>query len=219
MYYSKRKRRYNFNKILTIQRGFRDVSGYVLAALQSKTENANIQAMLYDICSKTTPAASPACSKLATIDFDLFYNSSHNTLSDLQTLNIEVLRRKTEICGILYNVRKIKSVFNCQYPNLIENCDKCIITEKTATTDAVFDCSNSKILDINNIGGLEYSLEQLSPLFESNNEYKTLLSAAIQQLSEMVETPLTTNFASTESNIRLINIAIRNISDLLGEFG
>lgn len=204
-------------KILQIQTAFRDVSGYVMAAVQSKTENARIQAMLYNICKGTRPTQSPACSKLATIDFDLFYNTDQNTIFDLEKLNLEIYRRKDEICQLLRNVRIIKGALSCTYDNLIPECAQgCNIVAATASTDGIFDCSNSPIFDINNVGYLKYSLEQLSPLFQVN-DYKTLLTEALGQLSYMIETPIATNFVTTESNMRLINAAIRDVTDLIEE--
>jgi hypothetical protein len=213
------KDNYVSDKVITLQTAFRDVSGYVLATIKSKTENARIQGMLYNICSGTTPDASPSCAKLATLDFDLFYtNPTHSTLSDLEILNRQIFARREEICQILHNIRIIKSTLGCTYiPRTPECSEGCIIKSATSGPSgsaAVFDCSNSTIFDFNNIGGLRYSLEQLSPLFDAP-KYKTLLADVMTKLSYIVETPSLASFETTDNNIRLINTAIKDISDLV----
>lgn len=213
------KDNYVSDKIITLQTAFKDVSGYVLAMVKSKTENARIQGMLYNICTDTTPDASPACAKLATLDFDLFYtNPTHSTLSDLDTLNTQIFARRAEICQILHNIRIIKSTLDCTYIPKIPECrEGCIIKSATAGpsgSPAVFDCSNSTIFDVNNIGGLRYSLEQLSPLFDSRN-YRSLLANVMSKLSYIVETPSLGSFELTDNNIRLINTAIKDIRSLV----
>jgi len=210
------------NKILEIKQKFQDISGYVLATIQSKAENANIQALLFSICSRTDPVSSPACAKLATLDFDKFYtNTAYNTLADLDKLNIKIYERREEICLNLYNVRKIKSILGCNYTPLIAACDKgCRLVPATAATattpatSAYLDCSGTDIFDINNVGGLTQSLQEISPLFDVP-AYKSILADVITNLSYIVETPSLNNLPTSTPNLNLINKAIDSIQELI----
>jgi len=210
------------NKILEIKQKFQDISGYVSATIKSKAENANIQALLFSICSKTDPVSSPACAKLATLDFDKFYtNSAYNTLADLDMLNIKIYERREEICLHLYNVRKIKSILGCNYTPLIPACDKgCQLmsaTPATATkpaTPAYLDCAGTDIFDINNVGGLTQSLQEISPLFDVS-AYKSILTDVITNLSYIIETPSLNNIPTSIPNLNLIDTAINTIEELI----
>lgn len=202
-------------KVLTLQRHFRDVSGYVIAAMKSKAENAKIQAMLLEICSKTNPTDSPACAKLATLDFDLFYTSpTQNTLADLETLNVELYTRREEVCAILHEIRSIKSALGCGYELVADRfAPECSVGCST-NPDGIIDCSNTIIFDINAVGGLKYSLEQISPLFDTP-DYNVILQSVMSQLSYVVETPYLGNFDRSYMNLRLINNAINDIRALV----
>jgi hypothetical protein len=203
-------------KILSLQRAFRDVSGYVIAAVKSKEENAKIQSLLFEVCSNTNSVASPACAKLATLDFDLFYTSpTHNTLADLEVLNQQLYMRREEVCTILRNIRNIKRTLGCPYtPNAAECTEGCKITPATATTKETVDCSNTTIFDINGIGALRYSLEQLSPLFDKEG-YTDILKSVMERLSYIVQTPSLANFNNSIHNMKLISTAIREIQELV----
>lgn len=196
--------------IKTLQQHFRDISGSVIAVMKSKAENASIQGMLLEVCSNTTPADSPACAKLATLDFDLFYTSpTHNTLADLESLNSQLYVRREEVCAILNNIRFVKSSLGCSYSPLVAEC-----SEGCSTKPGVYDCSNSTIFDINGVGGLKYALEQISPLFDKP-AYNDILKSVLQQLSYVVETPSLAKFDMSYDNMRLITTAINDIRGMI----
>lgn len=196
------------NQILTIQNAFKDISGYVLATISSKDENSNIQAMLFDICKNTNPNNSPACAKLATLDFDLFYtNPTHDTLADLEELNIQIFTRREEVCQIIHNIRKVKKVLNCNYTPLVPECMK-----DGGPSSDVFEFSNSNIFDLNAVGGLKYNLEELSPLFDIP-AYSTILKSVMDRLAYIVETPSLASIDPSQ-NINLIIKVLEQITEL-----
>jgi hypothetical protein len=176
------------DQVLQMKQLFKDISGYVISAVKTKEENAKIQGMVYTLCKNTTPTQSPACAKLAKLDFDLFYtNPTHNTLADLENLNTELYMRREEVCGILHNIRTIKSVLGCSYePRVAECSEGCNIDP----VNKIYDCSNSNIFDINGVGSLRYNLEQISPLFDVP-AYNILLESIMANLSYIVENPIT----------------------------
>jgi hypothetical protein len=195
-------------QVLTMQNAFKDISGYVLATVKSKDENSKIQGMLINICKNTTPEQSPACAKLATLDFDLFYtNPTHNTLADLEELNIQIYTRREEVCQILHNIRIVKNILNCNYTPLVPEC-----SEGCNPASPTFDCANTDIFDVNNVGGLKYNLEELSPLFDVP-AYSTLLKSVMDKLSYIVETPSLASIDPSK-NINLIRTVLGQITDL-----
>jgi hypothetical protein len=202
-------------QVQILQDAFKDISGYVLSTMQSKAENAKIQAMLFEVCKDANSTQWPACAKLATIDFDLFYtNPTHSTLADLETLNIKIYERRNEVCAILHNIRTIKNILGCSgnsYPNPIPECSEGCNIDNNAR---IFDCSNSTIFDTNNIGGLRYSLEQLSPLFDVP-AYSGILTDVLDKLSYVVETPSLLNFTASDANMRMITSAINDVKSLI----
>ena len=114
---------------------------------------------------------------------------------------------------MLYNIRIIKNTLGCIYPN-IADCSGCKFTPATKTTKAVYDCSNTTLFDLNNIGGLKYSLEEISPLFEIP-AYKSLLENILNNLSYIIEAPTLASFKSSDNNTKSIIITLNQIKDLL----
>jgi hypothetical protein len=201
-------------QILQLQNSFRDISGYVLGTIKAKNENSKFQAMLYDVCRGTTPASSPSCEKLAKLDFDLFYtNPTRNTLADLEYLNNQIFLRREEICQMLYNIRVVRTTLGCTY-EMRAQCEGCVLRPATSNRKAVYDCSNTRIFDLNNVAGLKYSLEEISPLFEIP-AYKEILSSVMENLSYIVETPSLASFENMYTKSIYANNAFNQIKVLI----
>jgi hypothetical protein len=114
---------------------------------------------------------------------------------------------------MLYNIRLIRSTLGCQYPKLAE-CEGCVLKPATRNKKAEYDCTNTTLFDLNNVDGLKYSLEEISPLFEIP-AYKSLLSSVIENLSYIVETPSLASFEFSDENMKLAIIALNQIKDLI----
>jgi hypothetical protein len=132
---------------------------------------------------------------------------------DLQQLNTELYSRREEICDILHNIRNIKSSLGCTYQPLIPECSQGCKIDNTVTPP-IYDCSNTTIFDINAVGQLSYSLQQISPLFEVP-AYNTVLRNVMESLSYVIETPSVANFANSDANLKLINTAVRDIQEMI----
>lgn len=201
-------------QILQLQNNFRDISGYVLGSIKAKDENSKFQGMLYDVCRGTTPTSSPACAKLATLDFDLFYtNPTRNTLADLEKLNNQIFLRREEICQMLYNIRVVRTTLGCTY-EMRAQCEGCVLRPATSDSKAVYDCSNTTVFDLNNVAGLKYSLEEISPLFEIP-AYKEILSSVMENLSYIVEAPSLASFEISDNDTKKIKNALEQIQLLI----
>jgi integrase/recombinase XerD len=201
-------------QILILQNHFIDISGYVVGAFKAKNENSKFQGMLYDVCRGTTPASSPACAKLATLDFDLFYtNPTVNTLADLEELNNQIFLRREEICQMLYNIRLVRNTLGCTYQQRAQ-CQGCVLRPATSDRRAVNDCSNTTLFDLNNVAALKYSLEEISPLFEIP-AYKEILSSVMENLSYIVEAPSLASFENIDSKAKYAKYALTQIKELV----
>jgi hypothetical protein len=149
----------NINKqLVSLKQAFRDVSGSLIAMLQSKTENARAQGILYNFCSLSNPTDSPACARLATLDYDLFYkNPTQSVLSDLEVLQYNVMQREQEICQYLYNLRYVKTTIGCGYESPITDCTTCIDYQGFNDPRIVKDASNNYVVgSIDNTNNIVY---------------------------------------------------------------
>lgn len=219
------------SKIQKLRNLFKDVSGTVISLTWAKKENANIQATLYDACASTTPVSSPACAKLATIDYDLFYkNPTQSTLSDLETLNYYRFYREQEICTTIANLKTVSSILpGCSYISNITDCVGMNINKDTGQLSQ-FDPNDSSVdangnryyqdkkayidFDINNVEVLKDALMQLSPLFQ-RSDYNDLLANVFTQLSYVLRIPDLTDFSTASMKFNSISAAIKDIRSLL----
>lgn len=219
------------SKLQRLRNLFRDVSGTVISLTWAKQENANIQATLYDACASTTPISSPACAKLATIDYDLFYtNPTQSTLSDLETLNYYRFYREQEICTTIANLKTVASILpSCSYTSNITDCPGMNINKETGQisqfdpNDSSVDSNGNKYyqdkksyinFDINNVEVFKEALMQLSPLFQ-RSDYNDLLTNVFTQLSYVLRIPDLTDFSTASMKFNSISGAIKDIRSLL----
>ena len=213
------------NKLNKLRDLFKDVSGTVTSVMWAKSENANIQATVYDACYATTPVKSPACAKLATIDFDLFYTDpTYSTLSELETLNYYRFLREQELCTSIVNLRIVKNIIGCTYTSIVTDC------RGVSDNMGEFDPTSSQFkysdettktgmktymdFDINNVEALKYVLTEISPLFQVT-AYKGILENVLERLSFILRTPSLADFANSSIKFDQIGKAITDIRSLL----
>jgi len=209
-------------KISTLQRSFKDVSGAVGTAIKSKYENSEIQANIFDICKNLTPTASPACAKLATIDYDIFYkNPTQSVLSDLETLTYNRILLESELCTSIIAVQQVKSLIKCGYTSMASKycANLCApgINNCAISTQLAYSSGDSKQyieFDQNNVEGLKYALTNISPLFTAST-YKDILSSAITSLTTVLINPQLIDFSTSNQKMRYINKLIDDIQTTL----
>lgn len=210
-------------KVSTLQQLFKDVSGSILNSIRSKFENSEIQANLFNICKGLTPEASPACAKLATIDYDTFYtNPRHSVLSDLETLTYNRNVLESELCTGIIAVQQVKQVVGCTYTskasryckdicNPSDPAGNCYISTQTAYGDG-----NKQYIDFDqtNVEGLKVALMNISPLF-TTSAYKDIVASAITSLTTVLIDPALVDFSNAKQKIGFINQAIKNMKTIL----
>ena len=211
-------------KISTLQTLFKDVSGSILNAIRSKFENSEIQANIFNICKGLTPEASPACAKLATIDYDTFYtNPTHSVLSDLETLTYNRNVLESELCIGIIAVQQVKQVVGCTYTSQAANYCKGICNPNDPTsncfisTQIAYGPDNiTQYIDFDqtNVEALKVALMNISPMF-TTSAYKDIVASAITSLTTVLIDPKLIDFSNAKQKIGFINEAIKNMKTIL----
>ncbi len=187
---------------------FRDVSGAVISMLGAKNENAFFSAKLQGICSKETTKTSPACAKLATLDFDLLYGTqgsdpSTSRLAALEALNYFRFQREGELCTNYSNISIVESYLKCPVSGSIPEC-----SYKTVSNMGSYVTMNN--LDTNAEEYLKSRLKEISPYF-ATSDYKTLLGDILNQLSLTIRLPSLNDFKDSTANFKIVHDRIDSI--------
>jgi hypothetical protein len=209
-------------KLSSLKAQFVDISESVISLIWAKAENTNIQATIYDVCSGTTPATSPACAKLATLDFDLFYTDQrYNTLADLETLNYNRYLREQELCTSIQNLKIVNDLLRCPSLMQITDCAGLSVDPTTRkiqqydSTDPLYTPNTQYInFDTNNVEVLKTALMDISPLFQ-RSAYKDILTGVLSNLSFILRTPSLTDFSDSDMKFKNIGRAINDIKTIL----
>ena len=192
---------------------FRDVSGAVISMLGAKNENAFFSAKLQGICSKETKTTSPACLKLATLDFDLIYgtqgldplDTSTSRLAALEALNYFKFQREGELCTDYQNISIVESYLKCNVPPS-QNIAECSY-QSGSTTGSYLTMNN---LDVNSEEFLKARLSEISPYF-STSDYGTILAGILNQLSLTIRLPSLNDFNDSTANFKIVRDRIESV--------
>jgi hypothetical protein len=198
------------------------------AVIGAKKENMNLQAEVAAIC---RGAVSPACSTLASIDFDIFYKEGGTQiLSDLETLNYTLAQRECEIQKAALKLQILTDTFGCPavagseilgnsrtaagyYPN---TCDPLtndpVFKYFTGDNDTRF--TVKKDLGYVPAEELKVAFEEISSYFDSPG-YAPLFAKILDQLSILLRVPSLNDYATGSQNITTINDTITNIGKSL----
>lgn len=189
---------------------FSDVSGAVIAMLGAKNENAFFSAKLQGICSQESISTSPACAKLATLDFDLLYSTqgsdiSTSRLAALEALNYFHFQRQQELCIDYNNIRTVESYLGCN--NSEGSMPECTYQNMGLNQGSSWVLNN---LDVNSEEFLKIRLQEISPYF-SSSDYNKLLSGIINQLSLTLRIPSLNDFNDSNQNFKVMHNLIDSI--------
>jgi hypothetical protein len=223
-------------QISTLQGLLRDLSGGVTATINMKEQNNLIQNSIVNICQDSNLQGTPseACARLASLDFDTLYRNTStnpalqsNLILDLEYINLTLYMRQCELIAPLGGLQKIMNVLGCtgydpiKYGNNLDTngnpfrCD----TDYTAYPGGIppstaFTVGGGKI-DQNSVEGLKFSLEQISPYYNSAS-YSALIGTVLEQLSVLLRTPQITDYTDSNSLFRIINTEIGIIQNSIG---
>jgi hypothetical protein len=192
---------------------FRDVSGAVIAMLGAKNESSFFTAKLQGICAQESRATSPACVKLATLDFDLLYSTqgsdgdpSTSRLAALEALNYFKFARERELCIDYNNIAAVESYLGCT--NEQGSIPECVYSGLGSGSGSASASASGPPLTLNNFDVnseefLKQRLKEIAPYFSSSDYYK-LLEGIIAQLSITLRLPSLNDFNDSTQNLKLV---------------
>jgi len=212
-------------QLACLRSNFQDISGGVLNAMKMKQESGTMQGIIAAACAKETPASSPACARLAVLDYSTYVGSGASPiLSDLKDLNYNLALREQEIQQAILTLQSLIGVIGCTLPTNATTQQTCPGTMQTVSvsTDILgtgpaggasqFTMGNK--IGYNSVESLKYSLENISPYF-SSAAYQAITAQALQALSTYLIVPPVTNYSDAVSNIRGASVYFGDISTLM----
>ena len=189
----------------------------------AKAENAKFQMSLESVCEIESPTTSPACAKLATLDFDLLYSTSGGDMStsrlaSLELLNVTLLQRQQELCmamNALFQVQKYVGCASLKGSGPIGIGCKYSSTGSDPTTGSSLGSAwFMDGLQPNNEAYLKILLQQISPYFAVST-YQSLLNGIIGQLELTIELPTLNDYNTSAKNFQQASEGITNITGFL----
>jgi hypothetical protein len=202
----------------------------------AKQENMGFQREIAVICNKQTAATSPACARLASIDFDIFYQPGPNgtkILSDLENLNYTLALRECEIQKAALKLQVLTDALQCRsgqydaaslgqnyiaalgtyYPDTCERLDT-DPTFRMFTKGADTRFTVAKNIGYVNSELLKVAFEEISPYF-SNPGYSDLFGRILDQLSVLLRVPTLNDYNTSQQNITSINTTVSGLNAFL----
>ena len=199
----------------TLRQVMKDVSGGVVAMEHAKDENASFQRKLESICYIESPTTSPACSKIATLDFELIYGTtgsdmSTSRLAALELLNVTLFQREQEMCVAMNNLFEVQSIIGC--PSSLGPSPDCVYGSlgSGSTSGSAW---KMKGLQSNSEEYLKLKLQEISPYFAIST-YRALANA-INQLSVTISLPSLNDFNTSTQNFNAVKSDMNAIQGYL----
>jgi len=222
-------------KIQGLETIFSDLSGAVYSAIAAKDENTNyIQAQITSICKNPniSQTTSDACSRLLSLDYDIFYRNldptgktQENLITDLETINIALAM---EECTLQQNFSALKVTTDTLCPDTNPPTRSWAILKDNTMDGNMITCSyptdRSKIpsgafkvgqdIQMNMVGLFKYDLEQISPYFNTE-KYASLITNILNQLSITMRTPPPEQYINAENTFNRANSLAQRVYNLL----
>jgi len=189
------------------------------ATADAKGENMNLQREIAYVCRGMTADTSPACKRLAELDFTTFYQNlgTGNFFPALDNLNGMLAARECEMLTGVEALQFIMEKLNCAQEAL--PFKTAILGDSKDSAGNYYDCTaptaNTAAYEANfpnrftrdSIGfipseELKKALEEISPFFNSPG-YEKLFSQTLNQLSVLLSIPQLNDYATAKQNIAL----------------
>lgn len=186
---------------------FRDVSGAVISMLGAKNESSFFAAKLQGICAQERIETSPACVKLATLDYDILYSTqgsdgdaSTSRLAALEALNYFKFAREQELCISYSNIAAVEAYLGCS--NSQGSIPECVYSGLGSGSHSGPPLTLNNF-DVNSEEFLKLRLKEIAPYFSASN-YSDLLGRIIEQLSITLRLPSLNDFNDSTQNFKLV---------------
>lgn len=206
------------------------VEGKTRGTFYAKQESMELQRQVSYVCAGYTPEQSPACGRLASIDFDLFYKPNATrtgidtkVLSDLQSLNYNLRLQECTIQVALGKLQILSDTLMCPAADAATMAvlgdykvgpttyypPTCKDLVKEGPEWAAFTGANEKRFTIGkNIGyvsseTLRVAFEEISPFFQYAG-YDKAFTDILQYLSILIRIPDLNDYYSSDENFKSI---------------
>ena len=200
----------------TLRQIMQDVSGGVIAMESAKGENADFQMSLETVCEIESPTTSPACARLATLDYDILYNTNSSDISTTRIATLELLNhnlylRQGELCQAMQNLFAIQKILSCQSSN--GSMPDCVYASlgSDPTSGSTWMMNG---LQQNNVEYLRLLLQQISPYFGVAT-YQALIGGILDKLSVMIDMPNLNDFNTSTDNFNAVDREILAVKAFL----
>jgi hypothetical protein len=193
-----------------------DVSGGVIAMQNAKGENADFQMNMELICEVESPTTSPACARLATLDYEILYNTDKSDISTtriatLELLNHNLFARQGELCQAMQNLFAIQKILSCPSSNKgIPDCAYRALGPDPNSGSTLM----MNDLQPNNVEYLRILLQEISPYFGVTT-YQKLIGDILDKLSVMIDMPNLNDFNTSTDNFNAVDKEIKAIRQFL----
>jgi len=203
---------------------FRDISGGVLTAIKMKQESGKMQGIIAAACAKETPTSSPACARLAGLDYATYLAPNATVIPDLKDLNYNLALREQEIQQAILTLQSLIGVIGCTLPPNTTTQKTCPGTTQTVSvsTDilgtgpaggaAQFTMGNK--IGYNSVESLKYSLENISPYF-SSSAYREITDQSLKTLSTYLIVPPVSNYSDAVQSVKGASVYFGDIEKLM----
>ena len=211
----------------TLRQIMRDISGSVIAMEFAKEENADFQMSLETVCEIESPTTSPACARLATLDYDILYNTDSSDISTTRIATLELLNhnlylRQGELCQAMQNLFAVQNILSCQSSSTLSPDCTCATDGSSPITGPSTLCTASMAgynwsmngLQENNVEYLRILLQQISPYFGVAT-YQSLIGGILDKLSVMIDMPNLNDFNTSADNFSAVDKEIKAIQAFL----
>jgi hypothetical protein len=184
-------------RLTCLRTSFNDISGGVSAAVEMKRESGGMQGIIAAACANETPTSSPACARLAGLDYSTYYGTgAPPVISDLQSLNYALAMREQEMQQAITTLMKLMATIGCDIPSNTGMKRTCPGTGNEVTVDMRILGGNTeatqftiqKSIGYNSVENLKLSLQEISPYF-SAPAYNQITQQVLGTLSGLLRLP------------------------------
>jgi len=184
-------------RLSCLRASFNDISGGVYSAIGMKRESGSMQGIIPAACANETPASSPACARLAGLDYSTYYGEgAPPVISDLQSLNYALAMREQEMQQAISTLLKLMATIGCDIPASTGAKQTCPGTGNEVIVDMRILGGNTdatkftiqKSIGYNSVESLKISLQEISPYF-SGPAYDQITQQVLGTLSGLLRLP------------------------------
>jgi hypothetical protein len=203
------------NRVAALKAVIAAVQGQTNGTYFAKKENMNLQREIGYVCMNLSAEGSPACKRLASIDYEMFYKNNDTTvLANLEDLNNLLTLRECEIQRSALKMQTLLEILKCDLPpdfnDMFGNFKPpqlngayfpdtnakpvCTLQDDKDWAEFFEENGDTRFTIRKNIGYvnselLKNALEEISPFFAAAGFASLFNTTILQQLSVLIRMP------------------------------